>query len=193
MSYGPEVNVSELHFWCFFRGYPTWPYGHIWSYFASGFLLHQNVWKVKINYLFIVKCGIVLSAVKVVDWLETFELFQMKVKVELWILSGVLESFLSLQLTVKVKGCIFFCLQKIISEVKEKCEIKLWRAWASDPSHSCRWSPWPSLEVGLDLIVLLVQMTTMVFWRLLNLFFAQRLLTWSSKNKLFERSKYIFN
>ena len=115
-----------------------------------------------------VKCGIVLSAVKVVNWLKTFELFQMKV--ELWILSGVLESFLSLQLTVKV--CIFFCLQKIISEVKEKCEIKLWRAWASDPSHSCRWSPWPSLEVGLDLIVLLVQMTTMVFWSLLNLFFA---------------------
>ena len=27
--------------------------------FASGFLLHQNVWKVKINYLFIVKCGII--------------------------------------------------------------------------------------------------------------------------------------
>ena len=53
---------------------------------------------------------------------------------------------------------------------QEKCEIKLWRAWASDPSRSCRWSPWPSLEVGLDIIVLLVQMTTIVFWSLLNLF-----------------------
>ena len=31
---------------------------------------------------------------KVVDGLETFELFQIKVKVELSILSGVLESFL---------------------------------------------------------------------------------------------------
>ena len=25
-TYGPEVNVSEFHFWCFLRGYPTWPY-----------------------------------------------------------------------------------------------------------------------------------------------------------------------
>ena len=34
---------------------------------------------------------------KVVDGLETFELFQIKVKVELSILSGVLESFLNPQ------------------------------------------------------------------------------------------------
>ena len=37
VSYGPEVNVSELHFWCSFQVYPIWPhffricpYAHIW-------------------------------------------------------------------------------------------------------------------------------------------------------------------
>ena len=67
---------------------------------------------------------------KVVDGLETFELFQIKVKVELSILSGVLESFLNPQFAndSESERMYIFCLQKNISEIAKKCEMKLRRA-----------------------------------------------------------------
>ena len=76
-------------------------------------------------------------------------------------------------MTVKVKGCIFFCLLKNISEIAKKCEIKLRRAWPSAPTRFL------FMQVGLDLIVLLVQMTTMVYWSLLNLILSHSLQSYS--------------
>ena len=39
MPIRPEVNVSELHFWCFFRGYPIWPY-----FFRICPYAHMPIW-----------------------------------------------------------------------------------------------------------------------------------------------------
>ena len=52
-------------------------------------------------------------------------------------------------MTVKLKGCIFFFLQKNISEIAKKCEMKLRRAWPSAPTRFL------FMQVGLDLIVFL--------------------------------------
>ena len=50
-------------------------------------------------------CWIVLTTMKAVYWLKTLELFQISESETSN--ASVLENFLSLQLTVKMKGCIF--------------------------------------------------------------------------------------
>ena len=67
---------------------------------------------------------------KVVDGLETFELFQIKVKVELSILSGVLESFLNPQFandSESERMYIFLSPEEYFRN-RKKCEMKLHRA-----------------------------------------------------------------
>ena len=66
---------------------------------------------------------------KVVDGLETFELFQIKVKVELSILSGVLESFLNPQFANDSESeRMYIFLSPVFQKSRKKCEIKLCRA-----------------------------------------------------------------
>ena len=67
---------------------------------------------------------------KVVDGLETFELFQIKVKVELSIL-GVLESFLNPQFandSESERMYIFLSPEEYFRNRKKICEMKLRRA-----------------------------------------------------------------
>ena len=109
----------------------SWQFGHFRRTRSlrgaiKSIILHQNVWKVKINYLFIVKCWIVLTAVKVLYQLKTFELFQ---KSE----SEILEIFicLSWQLAVKVRGSTYCYWDEKFRNQQWKCELWAHARWTT--------------------------------------------------------------